>query len=100
MKTIAISPATMEALHPTMGPPGADTPVLEFATTGPQGFSATSCEVDPGDGPALHAHRKTEEIFLVPPAVGEQVKALAGQARYDLLQGAGVRFDAGVEVPR
>jgi hypothetical protein len=30
--------------------------------------------------------------------VGEQVKALAGQATYDLRTGAGVRFDAGVEL--
>lgn len=52
-------------LYPMMGPEGADTPVLKFATHGPAGFSATICEADPGDGPGLHAHHNTDEIFLV-----------------------------------
>ena len=53
------------ALYPIMGPVGSDSPVLSFAMHGPDGVSMTVCEVDPGDGPGLHAHHSTDEIFFV-----------------------------------
>ena len=53
------------ALYPIMGPEGADSPVFNFAMHGPSGISMTVAEVDPGDGPALHAHHETDEVFFV-----------------------------------
>lgn len=53
------------ALYPIMGPAGANSPVFNFAMHGPDGVSMTVCEVDPGDGPALHAHHSTDEVFFV-----------------------------------
>jgi len=53
------------ALYPIMGPEGADSPVFNFAMRGPDGVSMTVCEVAPGDGPALHAHQETDEVFFV-----------------------------------
>jgi mannose-6-phosphate isomerase-like protein (cupin superfamily) len=53
------------ALYPIMGPAGSDSPIFEFALHGPDGVSMTVCEVAPGDGPALHAHHTTDEIFFV-----------------------------------
>ncbi|MEJ7584052.1 MAG: cupin domain-containing protein [Acidimicrobiales bacterium] len=53
------------ALYPIMGPEGSDSPVFNFAMHGPDGVSMTVCEVDPGDGPALHAHHTTDEVFFV-----------------------------------
>jgi|SRR6056297_202742 len=53
------------ALYPIMGPEGADSPVFSFALTGPDGVSMTVCEVAPNDGPALHAHDSTDEVFFV-----------------------------------
>ncbi len=53
------------ALYPIMGPEGSDSPVFNFAMQGPDGVSMTVCEVGPGDGPALHAHHTTDEVFFV-----------------------------------
>lgn len=53
------------ALYPVMGPEGARSPVFDFAMRGPDGVSMTVCEAAPGDGPALHAHHETDEIFFV-----------------------------------
>ncbi|MEO7397977.1 MAG: cupin domain-containing protein, partial [Ilumatobacteraceae bacterium] len=53
------------ALYPIMGPVGSDSPVFSFAMHGPEGVSMTVCEVAPGDGPALHAHETTDEVFFV-----------------------------------
>jgi len=53
------------ALYPIMGPVGSDSPVFKFAMHGPDGVSMTVCEVDPGDGPALHAHHTTDEVVFV-----------------------------------
>ncbi len=53
------------ALYPIMGPVGSASPVFNFAMHGPDGVSMTVCEVDPGDGPALHAHHTTDEVFFV-----------------------------------
>jgi len=53
------------ALYPIMGPAGSDSPVFNFALHGPDGVSMTVCEVGPDDGPALHAHHTTDEVFFV-----------------------------------
>lgn len=53
------------ALYPIMGPAGSDSPVFKFALDGPDGISMTVCEVAPNDGPALHAHHSTDEVFFV-----------------------------------
>ena len=96
MKTIEISPATMQArvarfdhltplqqqkpdslppaalraitapqLYAVMAPPEERGPWADPPIAGDEGFAMLVAECQPGEGPPLHAHHKTHEIFTV-----------------------------------
>ncbi|RKH37481.1 cupin domain-containing protein [Corallococcus llansteffanensis] len=52
-------------LYTLVGNTAEPAPYLKPALQGPRGFSMVISKVEPGEGPGLHTHKSTTEIFVV-----------------------------------